>query len=342
MTEPADRPHVSYLPWRSPAASLPHVVVGGIARPGARLTLSNRPGTPTPATIAADTEAEIVLRLLRSPDAARLVDGADYASSPCFSAGALLALWALLNPDEALANEPRLRAAARAAEFGVTDGIEASAFVCTINAFERPDESPLGPAIAAMSDDERRERLFEALLPQVGAMLQNIHAFDLLWFGEYSDVLQSEHLRDSGAVQVESLPDLDLVVLDTPLRLHPLVALTLSAGCSRLLTVRSENTYSLAYRYESWVRYRSYRPLPRIELGRLAARLNLFELHAGRWRADPAASARAGLYFDDGRGGPSPSSIDRETVVAEITDFLRAHQADESLLWRPAAGGPPT
>jgi hypothetical protein len=326
---------LTYLPWAALDSAQPFVVVNGPHDPRARLELSNWPGSNTPREFAADTGAETVLRFLRSPTAEVALRELRVASSPRFDGGALLALWALLSPAQALANAQRLIAAARAAEFGVGEGIEARAFVCTVNAFQNPDESPLGPALAALSEDERSTRLFEALLPQVGAMLENIRAFDLLWFGEYSDVLQSEHLLESGAVQVESVPELDLVVLDTPLRLHPLVALTATTGFSRLLTVRSENTYSLTYRYESWVRYQSYRPLPRIELGRLATRLNMFELHAGSWRADAAATPTAALYLDDGRGGPTPSSLDRETALAEMLEYLRAHQADERLHWRP-------
>lgn len=326
---------LSFTPWSAFDPTTPCIVVNGPPDPRARLTLSNWPGSTTAAAYAADTGAEIVLRFLGSPDAEPALRAVRHASSPRFDGGALLALWALLHPDAALANAARLCAAARAIEFGIGEGIEARAFVCTVNAFANPEESPLGSGIAALPEEERSVRLFEALLPQVGAMLENIHAFDLLWFGEYSDVLQSEHLLESGAVQIESLPELDLAVLDTPLRLHPLVALSATAGCSRLLTVRSENTYTLAYRYESWVRYQSYRPQPRIELGRLAARLNMFELHDGHWRADPAAAPHAALHLDDGRGGPAPSSIDRETAVAEMLDYLRAHRADEALLWRP-------
>lgn len=328
-----------YVPWGAELDGLPHIVVFGHGRDDSALALSNWPGSSTPAEIIADTALETALAALRSPACRSVIDGAAAVSCAEFHAGALLALWATLNPDAALARTAQLTRFARAAEFGVTDGMESIAFVCTIDAYADPAESPLGPALAALPAADRTAALYNALLPQVGALLDTIRDFDLIWIGGYSDVLQAEALLNSGAVQLESVPELDLVLLDTPLRLHPLVALTVSAGRSRLLTVRSENTYSLEYRRESWVQYRGYRPLPRINLSGLATRLNMFELKPGHWRADPLDAPRSALYFDDGRGAPSPSSIDRETVVAEMTDYLRRHARDRALQWSPYPGG---
>ncbi len=313
-------------------------MVNGQPLPNSRLCLSNWPGAPTPRPFSADTGAEIVLRFLRSQEHLQLVDGPQAATSARFDGGGLLALWALLHPDEAIEQESKLVAAARAAEFGVTASLEASAFVMIIQSYENPNESPIAAELAPLDEAERTAVLYRALLPQVGAMLTDVKAFEMLWFAEYTDILQSNALLHSGAVQFEILPELDLVVMDTPLRLHRLVQLTAAAGGSRLLTVRSENTYSLEYRYESWVQYRSYRPLPRISLASLATRLGMFERRDGNWRAQPVDDRTPMLFFDDGRGRPSPSSIDRETVVDEVKEFLRLHQHDRALLWNPYEG----
>lgn len=315
-------------------------MVNGPALPGTQLLLSNWPSAPTAREFLADTGVEVVLRFLTSTAAPAHLNRIDAATSASFDCGGLLALWALLNPDSALAQEERLLAAARAAEFGVADSMEAMALVLTVAALQRPEESPLDADVLGQPGVERDAALYEALLPRVGVMLEQIRNFDLLWIGEYTDVLQANSLINSGAVTVESVPDLDLVVLDTPLDLHPLALLTVSAGRSRLLQVRSENTYVLEYRYESWVQYQSYRPLPRIALAPLATRLNMFERREGRWRAEPVSDPRPRLFFDDGSGRPSPSSIDRETVVDEALDFLRSHRHDRSLLWSPYQTAP--
>lgn len=134
-------------------------------------------------------------------------------------------------------------------------------------------------------------------------------------------------------MQVEEDPDLDLAVLDTPLDLHDLTRLSCSA-LPRLLTIRSENTYTFEYRFEGWVQYQSRRVLPRIDLAPLAQRLNLFERRSGRWRAEPMRQPVARLFLDDG-AGPAPSSLDRETLVAELLDYLRANAGNHALQWSP-------
>jgi hypothetical protein len=64
---------------------------------------------------------------------------------------------------------------------------------------------------------------------------------DLFWIVEYSDLLRDGAMLNSGAVQIEEYPALDLAVMETPLWLHDLVRLTAVSGI-RLLTVHSENT----------------------------------------------------------------------------------------------------
>ncbi|HLZ72255.1 MAG TPA: DUF6687 family protein [Dehalococcoidia bacterium] len=324
-----------FLPPEPELEATPHIAVNASPSAHTLLAISNHPGSATPPRLIDDTAAETVLRALRDPQACALIARAAAVTCPAFDAGALLAIWALLHPEEALRRAEQIAGLAQGAEFGIAHDLDATGFVCAVNAFRDPAESPLAATLAGRDDAGRGAALFEALLPQMPAMLENIRDFDLLWIGEYSDVLQADSLFNSGAVQIESVPELDLVVLDTPLRLHPLIGLTVSAGRSRLLTVRSENTYTLEYRYESWVQLRSWRPRPRINLSGLATRLNMFERRDGRWRADPVWQPRSRLWFDDGRGSASPSSIDRETVVAEALDFLRTHAHDETLRWSP-------
>ncbi|MHB8573982.1 MAG: DUF6687 family protein [Dehalococcoidia bacterium] len=312
-----------------------HVMVAGRSRIGTALNLSNWPGSSTAPALIGDTSAETVLRFLRRPVHGSADPLPDAVTSERFSSGSALALWALIHPIEAEELAPRLLAAARATEFGVTDSMETTKLVCALKVYADPDESPIAAALRGAEEPLRSSLLFRAVLPEVGGMLRNIRQYDLVWIGEYSDVLQSEALLNSGAVQLETVPDVDLVVVDTPLHLHPLVHLTATAGHSRVLTVRSENTFSLEYRYESWVQYRSYRPPPRVDLRRLATRLNMFERRDGRWRAEPVDAPTPTLCFDDGRDGPSPSSLARETAVEEMLDFLREHHADPALLWSP-------
>jgi hypothetical protein len=317
---------VRYLPNGPELEAVRHVVIGATACAGASLVLSHAPGAPTPPPLRAATNAEIALNLLRSSRRDGLLAGVDVVTADRFDADTLLAVWVLLQPEAALVRAARVVDAAHAGAFRVHTSGEAAKFICWVNGFR--DEHAL----------DENGRAFRIMLPQVAAVLDDPRAHDLYWIGEYSDITQSEALLNSGAVQIDEYPDLDLAVLQTPLDLHDLVRFS-ATGCSRVLTVRSENTYMLEYRLESWVREPPRRTLPRLDLRPLAARLNLFERSVGAWRAEPVDARTPRLYLESGDGRPAPSALDAETVIAEVLDFLRGHASDHRLVWSPSMAG---
>jgi hypothetical protein len=217
--------------------------------------------------------------------------------------------------------------AARAGAFSVRWSAEAAQFACWVRGFRR-DEGLQNDADA-----------FRVMLPLVADMLDNPRIADLYWIGEYSDLIHDGAMLNSGAVQIEEYPDLDLSVMETPLWLHDLVRFS-ALSCFRLLTVRSENTFVLEYRRESGVRYQSRRPLPRLDLRPLGVRLNLFERNSGQWRAEPVDSAAPRLFFDNGEDRPSPSALDAETVIDEARDYFRVNADRHELQWSPYGDGP--
>ena len=312
---------------------VPNVIVDGAGLATSRLVLSHQPGAATPRALLADTSAEIVLNFLRAPDWHKRLDGVGVISNDHFDLDGLLAAWALLYPDEALARQPKVVEAARAGDFGRYQEDFAAQLACLIRGASEWIRTPAGRPLEGLHGVARDAALYEDLIPLTGAMLDDIVRFDEYWFLEYTDVVRSNSMRHSGAVQVEEFPELDLAVLETPLDLHDLTRLSCSA-LPRLLTIRSENTYTFEYRYEGWVQYQSRRVLPRVELAPLAQRLNLFERFSGRWHAEPIRQPVARLFLDDG-AGPAPSSLDRETVVAEVHDYLRANARNQGLQWSP-------
>lgn len=317
-----------YVPFGPELDGVPHVVAGGRPRPDSALALSHLPGVASPPEFDADTTAEMVLRLLRSSRGPDLLEGIAAVTSERCDADALLGVWALLHPDDALARAEHVADAARAGAFSVRWSAEAAQFACWVRGF-RHDEG--------LEDDAAA---FQAMLPLVAGVLDNPRDADLYWIGEYSDLLRDGAMLNSGAVQIEEYPDLDLSLMETPLWLHDLVRFS-ALSCFRLLTVRSENTFVLEYRRESGVRYHSRRPLPRIDLRPLAARLNLFERTPGRWSAEPVDAPAPRLFFDGGAGRPSPSLLDAETVIDEVRDFFRSHANRRDLQWNPYTAGPP-
>lgn len=314
-----------YLPYGPALDGVRHVVAGGAPRPDTALTLSGLPGVRVPAELRADTAAEIALNLLRSARHAALLDGIAAATCDQFHADGLLSLWSLLFPNEAIARRAKVAEAARAGVFAASVSSEARQFACWLNsvAAEHLDD----PATA-----------YQAALPLVGAVLDRPRDHDLAWIGEYSDIIKDEAMLHSGAVEIENYPELDLAVLTTPLRLHDAVRFS-ATPMFRVLTVRSENTFTLEYRLESWLQYQSRRPLPRLDLAPLAARLNLFEQRPGRWCAGPIRERTPRLLLDAGNGRPAPSSLDAETVIEETLEYFRRHARDSALHWSPYPGG---
>ena len=89
-----------------------------------------------------------------------------------------------------------------------------------------------------------------------------------------------------------------------------------------LLTVRGHH-YELAYRYESWVQFRSRAVRPRVDLAPLAERLNTEESAVGgtvRWVAQSVSALTPTLVPERRRGEqPGPAA-----VVAAVEAHLRA------------------
>jgi hypothetical protein len=80
------------------------------------------------------------------------------------------------------------------------------------------------------------------------------------------------------------------------------------------------------YRYESWVQYVSRRPLPRVDLAPLVARLSARE-RDGRWQADGVDGITPVMQLV----GAEETSIDITTLRAE----LERHLAAAPPAWNP-------
>jgi hypothetical protein len=84
--------------------------------------------------------------------------------------------------------------------------------------------------------------------------------------------------------------------------------------------------YQVAYRYESWVQYRSRRPRPRIDLSALAAQLSDLETE-GHWVFDGVGQLTSRLH----RQG----AIDSAVPPDEFLSLLRSHLANGRPAWDP-------
>ena len=98
--------------------------------------------------------------------------------------------------------------------------------------------------------------------------------------------------------------------------------------CFRLLTIHGRR-YQFVDRYESWVQYRSRRPLPRVDMRPLAERLTEGERDSVIWTAAAPGSLTPILRVD------GESSLDQNVVLERVVDHLRRSVP----AWNPYSAG---
>jgi hypothetical protein len=162
-----------------------------------------------------------------------------------------------------------------------------------------------------------------------------------MWAEEDGALDESERLIASGKVRIDEVPDLDLAVIDVPddaptsgghrfasqhvAGLHPM-AVHNATNCLAVLSVRGQ-AFEFAYRYESWVQYRTRRPRPRADLGPLAEELTGAEARGGRWVYEGAGGLTPRLYL----AGTEESSL----PPARVRAMLEAHLRSAPPAWDP-------
>ncbi len=134
-----------------------------------------------------------------------------------------------------------------------------------------------------------------------------------------------------GVVTIDEVPEVDLAVVTIPVgersrgghrfageyfdAVHPM-ALHNATGCLRLLVMHGRR-YQFVDRYETWVQYRSRRPLPRVDMRPLAERLTEGERHSASWTASAPGSLTPTMRVE------AESSLDQVVVREKVIDHLR-------------------
>jgi hypothetical protein len=300
----------------------PNVIVDGSANSHTTLTLSHWPHSGTPVEYRDDLSAQIVFRFLDRPagyEPARVV------SNNHFDEDGLVSVFALVDPEAALARRALLIDVASAGDLEVWSSRTALRIANIITAFA--DEA--GHDTGALYHDT---------LPRVVELCEHVDHFRPLW--ETADALTQAGLDalDGAIVTVDERPDLDLAVVTIPERwaagvaarfdvpaTHALSNDALYPRTRQLRVLRSVgSSHRFGYRYESWVQLRSRRPLARVELAPLASRLNALESGGAAWRADPIDRPTPEVRV-------SGSTLDAATVRAVVED----HLAHAQPAWSP-------
>jgi hypothetical protein len=303
-----------YVPYHR-LGDTPHIVVDGAANAATVLTLSHWPRSGTPADLRADLSAQIAFRYLDTP--ARHV-AVEAVSNNHFDEDGLVSLFVLTQPEHAQPRRQRLIDVAGAGDFGTATDRDAARAAFAIAACADPERSPLPAEVWTRTYPEQTEALYEALLPRLPEMADHPERFASLWEEDDRALAAGEAALRTGRAAIEEHPSVDLAVVTLPEgeSLHDM-ALYNATRRFRVLLLAGRR-YELRFRYETWVQYVSFRPLPRVDLAPLAAALS--EEDDGRWEFPGVDEIAPRLQRSD-RG---PSRIGPGDMTRRVLAFLAA------------------
>lgn len=336
-----------FIPYAE-ARQQPNIVVDGAPLPSSLLTLSHWPNNQSPAAVRRDTSTATVFAWLDMPEPKIT---APFVSNNHFDEDGLFSVFALTEPQQALAARELLIAASFAGDFGVVRRRDAARLCFVIEALTDPANGALPAAVFAAPD--RVVALYRAVSPLLPAIIRDLQngspRFGALWAAQDAHLDASEALLADGAVTIEERPEIDLAIVRIPPQLSPRpvrryledeqaavhpFAVNTATPCTRLLRVQGQH-YEFEYRYESWLQIVSRRVPLRVRLDGVVERLNALEPAAPMWIADDPMT---GIVPRLRRGDTSPSTLSLETVIAELCDaFNSAPVAWDPYDWtRPA------
>ena len=316
-----------FIPYAE-ARQQPNIVVDGAPLPSSLLTLSHWPNNQSPAAARRDTSTATVFAWLDKPEPQV---SAPFVTNNHFDEDGLFSVFALTEPQQALAMRDLLTAASFAGDFGVVRRRDAARLCFVIEALTDPASGALPAAVFAAPD--RVVALYQAVLPLLPEIVRDLQQgsprFGALWAVQDKHLSASETLLADGTVAIEELADIDLAIVRIPPQLearpvrrylddeqavlHPF-AVNSATSCTRLLRVQGQH-YEFEYRYESWLQIASRRVPLRVQLEGVVERLNALEPAAPMWIADDPMT---GIVPRLRRSDASPSTLSLETVVAEL------------------------
>ena len=318
---------MKYVPWDE-LKGRPNIIVDGYPAEGTLVTLSHWEGSGSPAEIEGDLSTEIAFNYLDRPD---LHVTAEAVSNNHFDEDGLSGIYAILEPDAALARREQIIDVASAGDFGTYKDRDAARVAFALMTLADEERSPLSSQLSSKPYPEQSALMYEEGLKQYPEMLAAPERFRDLWEQEDAWVTESEKLAESGALTIEELPDIDLAIVRVPenggapisseadiLGVHQ-SAIHNRTGMFRILVIKG-NRYIVRYRYETWVRYVSRPTLPRVDLSPLAEEFTARETSPVQWKFDgndgltPRLRTKAGVE----------STLTPDHFIASVTEFLRS------------------
>ena len=317
-------PHVRlrFEPYGS-ACDYPNVIVDGTPTTNTTLTLSHWPGSPpVPPDVQADLSAEMAFRYLDHP--ASLHGDASVVSNNHFDQDGTVSIFALVEPEEAMARRDFLEDVAAAGDFATYRFRDAARVSMVLAAFSTNDTSPFAPLPDIY--EQRAGVLYGEALDRFCELVDHVDRYRDLWVEEDADLTASEAAIADGTVTIEEHAEVDVAVVTVRDEtrwgghrfggqryegVHPM-ALHNATTCSGILLATDE-TYRFTYRYETWVQYRSRALAQRVDLAPLATELSAKD--DVEWTANDVSSLTHDL-----------APVARSSLsLGEVTDSVLAH-----------------
>jgi hypothetical protein len=190
---------------------VPNIIVDGAAQQDTVLTLSHWPGSGSPPEFRADTSTEIVLNYLATPGApAEHAPNVRVVSNNHFDEDGLCAVWAMLNPEQAMEQRDLLVDVATAGDFSTYRRPQAAKVVFTIRGYADAETSPLAGDLGG--DDGTGSSRYQALLPLLAHFMDETNRYGPYWDDEWSAMLKSKTAMVMGEVELHEIPHVDLAV----------------------------------------------------------------------------------------------------------------------------------
>lgn len=258
-----------------------NVVVDGSPNVGTVLTISHWPGMPMPPGCEADTSAQMAFRYLdRGAD---LHGTAGVVTNNHFDQDGLAAVYALVNPADAIDRRPRLEDLAAAGDFAVFTERSSARLSMAVAALADPIRSP----VADLPEDyaELCAVLYRLALQLLPDWLDNPERCRELWAEEDAELEAGIAALASGTVTIDEDAELDLAVVTLPAGarsaghrfvgrrfsgIHPMALHRATERTSIVVIDSVGGRHQVASRYEGWVQYRSRYVRPRTDLRALA------------------------------------------------------------------------
>lgn len=323
----------TFIPFADAKRHAGQVVVVDSYHP-AGVALSHWKGAPPLAGISADTSTEIVLKALEKglPETQM-----PFCTNNHFDIDGFLGVWALHQPDLALAHQELLILAAKTGDFREFEphhpqAEKALQLVCWINKaesehFYRPFDS------MNMEGNEASLCIpkYQYFLKEMKTFLQNPGKYETLWRPELEQVLSDLDMLEKQGKKLW-LEEASIYWVESP---RPVHYYALFSGTEEALLVASQYEdyrYELEYKYTSWVDTSRQLP-PRIKTKSLVDKLNELEEN-GDWFMDKITDTgpvlrlenypldRASRYASPYLRTIAPSSIDPDRWKTAVCEYF--------------------